>query len=141
MYVLLLIVILLVVLFVMKSNIEPFTNKQHVFSQVRKIDFKKDNKKKEPVYGDDINVCENKNHNFQDFDFSYRSKYDSTHCISCKNQPKCAEHNDKCINEQTGYNVQDNCVEDGICRINEDVINMFPIKTCLDKNNKNNKNI
>ena len=136
MYILLFIVVLLVVLFIMKSNVQVETFKnigKNVFSQVRRVDFTNNNNK----YNDEINTCKQKNHKFKNYDFAYRSKYDATGCIPCKHPPKCSEHNYKCVDEQTGYNVQDNCVEDGICRINEDVINMFPVKTCIDKKNKN----
>ena len=115
----------------MKSNVQVETFKnigKNVFSQVRRVDFNK--------YNDEVNTCKQKNYKFKNYDFAYRSKYDATGCIPCKHPPKCSEHNYKCIDEQTGYNVQDNCVEDGICRINEDVINMFPVKTCIDKKNK-----
>lgn len=133
MYILLFIVILLVVLFIMKSNVQVETFKnigKNVFSQVRRVDFTNNNNTK---YNDEVNTCKQKTHKFKNYDFAYRSKYDATGCIPCKNPPKCSEHNYKCVDEQTGYNIQDNCVEDGICRINEDVINMFPVKTCIDK--------
>jgi hypothetical protein len=137
MYILLFIVVLLVILFIMKSNVqvETFTNiGKNVFSQVRHVDFTNNNNNK---YNNEVNTCEQKKHKFKNYDFAYRSKYDATGCIPCKTPPKCSEHNYKCVDEQTGYNVQDNCVEDGICRINEDVINMYPVKTCIDKKNKN----
>ena len=43
--------------------------------------------------------CKNKKPNFRNYDFAYRSKYDSTGCIPCLNPPKCNNHNYKCINE------------------------------------------
>lgn len=137
MYILLFIVVLLVILFIMKSNIQVETFKnigKKVFSQVRRVDFNT-NTNTNNKYNDEVNTCKQPNHKFKNYDFAYRSKYDATGCIPCKNPPKCSEHNYKCVDEQTGYNVQDNCVEDGICRINEDVINMFPVKTCIDKKN------
>ena len=137
MYILLFIVVLLVILFIMKSNIQVETFKnigKKVFSQVRRVDFNT-NTNTNNKYNDEVNICKQPNHKFKNYDFAYRSKYDATGCIPCKNPPKCSEHNYKCVDEQTGYNVQDNCVEDGICRINEDVINMFPVKTCIDKKN------
>ena len=137
MYILLFIIVLLVILFIMKSNVQIETFKnigKNVFSQVRRVDFTNNNNNK---YNDEVNTCKQKNHKFKNYDFAYRSKYDATGCISCKNPPKCSDHNYKCVDEQTGYNVQDNCVEDGICRINEDVINMFPVKTCIDKKKNN----
>ena len=134
MYILLLIILLLVILFVMKSNvqIEDFKNiGRNVFSQVRRVNFKNSNNKKSNnkniAHEDEVDTCNNKKHNFRNYDFAYYSKYDSTHCIPCNNPPKCSEHNCKCINDKTGYTIQDNCVEDGMCRINEDVINMYPI--------------
>lgn len=135
MYILLFIVVLLVILFIMKSNVQVETFKnigKKVFSQVRRVDF---NTNKNNKHNNEVNTCKQQNHKFKNYDFAYRSKYDATGCIPCKNPPKCSEHNYKCVDEQTGYNVQDNCVEDGICRINEDVINMFPVKTCIDKKN------
>ena len=133
MYLLLIIALLVVILYVMKSNVEMETFKnigKNVFSQVRKVDFKRN--KNEIAHEDEVNTCK-ENYKFENHDYSYRSKYDSNSCIPCKHPPKCSEHNSKCIDEYTGYNVQDNCVEDGICRIHEDVINMFPVKTCLPK--------
>ena len=135
MYILLLIILLLVILFVMKSNvqIEDFKNiGKNVFSQVRRVNFKNSNNKnsnnKSIAHEDEVDTCINKKYKFRNYDFAYHSKYDSTHCIPCNNYTKCSEHNYKCVNNQTGYSIQDNCVEDGTCRINEDVINMFPIK-------------
>ena len=139
MYVILLIIVLLVVLFIMKSNrqVETFKNiGKNLFSQVRRVDFNKNKNSKSNKYNDEVNTCKQKNYKLKNHDFAYRSKYDATGCIACKHPPKCAEHNYKCVDELTGYNVQDNCVEDGICRINEDVINMFPVKTCIEKKNK-----
>jgi hypothetical protein len=138
MYILLFIVVLLIVLFVMKTNVEvePFKNMfKHPFKQVKRVDFV-NNKNKQ--HTNEINVYKNKNkkNNFQNYDFAYRSKYDASGCISCLNPPKCNQTNYKCINELTNYNIQDNCVETGQCRINEDVINMFPVNTCTNKNNK-----
>jgi hypothetical protein len=133
MYLLLIIAVLFVVLYVIKSNVEIETFKnigRKVFSQVRKVDFKRN--KNEIAHDDEVDTCK-ENHKFENHDYAYRSKYDSNSCIPCKHPPKCSEHNYKCIDEYTGYNVQDNCVEDGICRINEDVINMFPVKTCIPK--------
>jgi len=140
MYILLFIVVLLVILFIMKSNVQVETFKnigKKAFSQVRRVDFTNNNtnKNNNNKYNNEVDTCKQKNHKFKNYDFAYRSKYDATGCIPCKNPPKCSEHNYKCVDEQTGYNVQDNCVEDGICRINEDVINMFPVKTCIDKKN------
>ena len=134
MYLLLIIALLVVILYVMKSNIEIETFKnigKKVFSQVRKVDFKRN--KNDIAHDDEVNTCK-ENYKFENHDYAYRSKYDSNSCLPCKHPPKCSEHNYKCIDEYTGYNVQDNCVEDGICRINEDVINMFPVKTCIPKN-------
>ena len=134
MYLLLIIALLVVILYVMKSNVEMETFKnigKKVFSQVRKVDFKKN--KNDIAHDDEVNTCK-ENYKFENHDYAYRSKYDSNSCLPCKHPPKCSEHNYKCIDEYTGYNVQDNCVEDGICRINEDVINMFPVKTCIPKN-------
>lgn len=139
MYIFLFIAVLLVILFIMKSSnvkIESFKNiGKHVFNQVRKVDFNTLNNK-QMVHENEVNTCKDTNHKFKNYDFAYRSKYDATTCIKCKNPPKCSEHNYKCVNEKSGYNVQDNCTEDGICRINEDVINMFPVKTCINKNKK-----
>jgi hypothetical protein len=137
MYLLLIIAILVVILYVIKSNVEMETFKnigKKVFSQVRKVNLKKNkNKNKNDIaHDDEVNTCK-ENYKFENHDYSYRSKYDSNGCIPCKHPPKCSEHNYKCIDEYTGYNVQDNCVEDGICRINEDVINMYPVKTCIPK--------
>ena len=133
MYLLLIIALLVVILYVMKSNVEIETFKnigKKVFSQVRKVDFKRN--KNDIAHDDEVNTCK-ENYKFENHDYAYRSKYDSNSCLPCKHPPKCSEHNYKCIDEYTGYNVQDNCVEDGICRINEDVINMFPVKTCIPK--------
>ena len=121
----------------MKSNInvEDFKNiGNNTFRQVRRLDFKNNKNNKNNKTENEVNVCKNKTHNFANYDFAYRSKYDSTGCIPCLNPPKCKEHTYKCMDELTGYNVQDNCVEDGTCRINEDVINMLPVKTCINKN-------
>ena len=145
MYILLFIVVLLVILFIMKSNVQVETFKnigKNVFSQVRRVDFRKNNTSNNNNHNNhnnhnEVDTCKHKNYKFKNYDFAYRSKYDATGCIPCKNPPKCSDHNYKCVDEQTGYNVQDNCVEDGICRINEDVINMFPVKTCIDKKKKN----
>ena len=134
MYILLFIVVLLVVLFVMKTNIKVETFKnigKKTFSQVRRLNFE-NNKNKQ--HNDETDLCKNKKPTFRNYDFAYRSKYDASGCIPCLNPPKCNQHNYKCVNELTGYNVQDNCVEEGQCRINEDVINMFPVKTCINKN-------
>jgi len=142
MYIILFVIGLLVILFIMKSDIKVETFKnigKNVFSQVRRVDFNKNNNNnnnKKNNYNDEVDTCKQNNYKFKNYDFAYRSKYDSTGCISCKNPPKCSEHTDKCIDELTGYNIQDNCVEDGICRINEDVINMYPVKTCIEKKNK-----
>ena len=141
MYIFLLIAILLIVLFIMKSNVSVETFKnigKSPFRQVRRVDFNKNIHKNTTEDSDELNLCNKNNTKTHDpnYDFSYHSKYDSTGCVSCKNLPTCSQHNYKCINKLTGYNVQDNCVEDGICRINEDVINMFPVKTCITKNNK-----
>jgi hypothetical protein len=139
MYILLFIVILLVILFIMRSSninvkMESFKNiGKNVFSQVRKVDFNTLNNK-HITHENEVNTCKNTTYRFKNYDFAYRSKYDATTCIKCKNPPKCSEHNYKCIDEKSGYNIQDNCTEDGVCRINEDVINMFPVKTCIDKN-------
>lgn len=133
MYLLLIIALLVVILYVMKSNVEMETFKnigKKVFSQVRKVNFKRN--KNDIAHDDEVNTCK-ENYKFENHDYAYRSKYDSNSCLPCKHPPKCSEHNYKCIDEYTGYNVQDNCVEDGICRINEDVINMFPVKTCIPK--------
>jgi len=139
----------------MKSYIQVETFKnigKNVFSQVRRVDFNNKNNKnnknnnnnnnnnnnknnKNNNYNDEVNTCKQNNYKFKNYDFAYRSKY-STGCISGKNPPKYSEHNYKGVDELTGYNVQDNCVEDGICRINEDVINMYPVKTCIEKKNK-----
>ena len=56
MYILLFIVVLLVVLFIMKSNVQVETFKnigKNVFSQVRRVDFTNNNNK----YNDEVNTC------------------------------------------------------------------------------------
>ena len=127
----------------MKIHVEPFElfkNKNSLnMSKVYKVDFNNKNHNKEvnkhinknkevnKHTNDNTNQC-----NKSDFKFknnSYHSKYDSTRCIPHKAVRKNANHTYKCINENTGYNVLDNCIIDGNCRINEDVINMFPVKT------------
>tara|TARA_A100001015_G_scaffold224903_2_gene253752 strand:+ start:4649 stop:5092 length:444 start_codon:yes stop_codon:yes gene_type:complete len=147
MYILLFIVVLLVVLFVMKTNnkVETFKNIfKHPFRQVRRVNFENNknnsnnSNNSNKQHNNETNLCKNKKPNFRNYDFAYRSKYDSTGCIPCLNPPKYSQHNYKCINELTNYNIQDNCVEDGKCRINEDVINMFPVNTCINKNKNNN---
>ena len=136
MFILLVTIALFVILFIMKSNveIESFKNiGRNVFSQVRRVDLKQQtNNNKDIAHNDEFNNCGKKKHKFTN-NLVYRSKYDATGCIPCYHPPKCSEHNYKCIDDKTGYNVLDNCVEDGICRINEDVINMFPVKTCINK--------
>jgi hypothetical protein len=94
----------------MKSNIEIETFKNignNVFSQVRRVDFGKSSNSN-TSHNNEVDTCKHTNHKFKNYDFAYRSKYDATGVIPCSNSPKCSEHNYKCINDKTGYNVQDN---------------------------------
>jgi hypothetical protein len=120
MYILLFIVALLVILFVFQSNVESFTNTNKCdnldnnikkMSKVRKVGIQYENEI--PHFSSKIPGV-------------YRSQFDSTQCTPCENPPSCSEHNSKCINENTYYNTLDNCVEDGTCRLGEDVVNLFP---------------